>query len=230
MYRAKEISRDTLPWLHNMVEEMAERLSIPKPRIYLIPHPSPNAFATGRNPQVSAIAVTQGILNLLSPEELKGVLGHELSHIKHRDTLVQTIAASIAGAISMLAYWLRWSAILGREDENRLPPFLLLIVSLLAPIAALIIQMSISRTREYLADEGGARVSGDPLYLARALRKLETYREKLPLQANPSTAPLFIVHPFSSRDLLSNLFSTHPPIEERIRRLERMARGGGNVF
>jgi len=232
MYRAEEIPPEELPWLHNIVEDLAQRMGIPKPRVYLIPHPSPNAFATGRSPSCAAVAVTQGLLKLLNPEEIKGVIGHELSHIKHRDTLIQTVAVSVAGAISMLAYWLRWRAIFGDDDERGVSPFFLLMVSILAPIAALIVQMSISRTREYLADEGGARACGNPLYLANALRKLASYTQRIPLDTNPSTAPLFIVHPFSSEDWIANLFSTHPPIEERIRRLELMAReeGGGYVF
>ena len=223
MYRAKELEEDEFPWLHAIVKELSERMGIPTPKVFVIPQPSPNAFATGRSPEHSSIAVTDGLLKLLTREEIKGVLGHELSHIKHRDTLIQTIAASIAGAISMLAFWMRWGAIFGGDDENGVPPLLLLLLSILAPLSAVIIQMSISRNREYMADTGGAKVSGNPLYLANALRKLESYKEYYPLESNPATSPLFIVHPFSGKNLLSSLFSTHPPTEERIRRLESMA-------
>ena len=228
MYRAKKLEEDELPWLHEIIRELAERMRIPTPKLYIVPQPSPNAFATGRSPGHASVAVTAGLVKLLNREEIEGVLGHELAHVKHRDTLIQTVAASIAGAISMLAFWMRWGAIFGGDDDNGASPLLLILLSVLAPLAALLIQMSISRNREYMADAGGAKVCGNPIYLANALKKLESYKESYPLEANPATSPLFIVHPFSGKSFLSSLFSTHPPTEERIKRLESMAlREGG---
>ncbi len=231
IYRAQELKRNEAPWLHDLVEDLSQRMGIPKPRIYLIPQPAPNAFATGRSPKVGCVAVTEGLLRILDEEEIRGVLGHELSHIKNRDTLIQTISASIAGAISMLAFWARWAAFLGGygDSEERGNPFFLLLISILAPLAALIVQMAISRSREYLADERGGRACGNPLYLARALRKLAGYQEKYPMEVNPATSHLFIVNPLSGESFFSVLFSTHPPLQERIRRLEALAsRPGGN--
>ena len=230
IYKAKEIKESDLPWLHDIVRELSRKLHIPKPKIFAIPQVSPNAFATGRDPQHSSVAVTEGLLKLLNRKEITGVLGHELSHIKHRDTLIQTVAASIAGAISMLAFWMRWGAFFGDDDNSGSSPILLLVLSILAPIAALIIQMSISRTREFMADKGGADASGNPLYLASALKKLESYKKDYPLNSNPAVSPLFIVHPFSGENFFSSLFSTHPPTGERIKRLEAMASQQGGKY
>ena len=227
MYGAKQVPPGRAPELHAMVERLSQRAGIPKPRLYLISNPSPNAFATGRSHAQAAVAVTEGALRLLSHEELEGVLGHELAHVRNRDTLVATLAAALAGAIMFLASWARWAAIFGgwrRDDEEGAGGLELLALAIIAPLAALLIQMAISRSREYLADETGARLCGDPLKLARALERLEQAAARVPLQANPATAHMFIVNPLRGGGVLS-LFSTHPPIEERIRRLEAMARG-----
>jgi heat shock protein HtpX len=183
----------------------------------------PNAFATGRNPNHAAVAVTSGILRLLSSEELGGVIGHELSHITHRDILISTITATIAGAISYIAQMAQWAAIFGRrgDDDEGGSPIAALAMMIVGPIAALVVQMAISRSREYFADEEGARLSGNPRYLANALRKLESASQKIPMDANPATSHMFIVNPLSGGAILK-LFSTHPPIEERIERLEAM--------
>ena len=226
LYKAREISYEQYPEIHRIVETLSQNANIPKPKIYLVPSHTPNAFATGRDPAHASIAVTEGILDLLSEDELKGVLGHELTHIKNRDILVCTIAATIAGAITFLARMLQWSAFLGgMGDDDRGGGIIglagILLFAILAPIAALIIQMAISRSREYLADEGGAKICGNPLSLANALRKLADGVKKMPMKgANPSTAHMFIVNPFSGKSI-ANLFSTHPPLEERIRRLEK---------
>ncbi|HOL21801.1 MAG TPA: zinc metalloprotease HtpX [bacterium] len=228
MYRAKQVTQDEAPVLYRIVGELTQTASLPMPRIYIIPSATPNAFATGRDPSHSAVAVTGGILELLNEDELKGVLAHELGHIKNRDILVATVAATIAGAITMLARMLQWAAFLGggsdeRREGNIFGVVALLAFAILAPIAAMIVQMAISRGREYLADEDGAKLAGNPLYLAKALRKLAMGVKARPMNnANPATAHMFIVTPFSGRSIL-NLFSTHPPIEERIRRLESMA-------
>jgi len=225
MYRAREIQEADNPRLYRAVRAQAQMAGLPMPRVYIIPTGSPNAFATGRNPKNAAIAATEGIISLLADDELEGVIGHELAHIKNRDILTQTIAATIAGAISMLAYMARWSAIFGGyggRGSNRGGGIGLLAMAIVAPIAAMVIQMAISRSREYAADQEGARISGRPLSLANALRKLHRGQARRPLQANPSTAHLFIVSPLSGRGMAS-LFSTHPPVEERIARLEKMA-------
>ncbi len=229
MYRAKEVSENDYPQLHRIVEELAVKGKIPKPKIYIIPSSTPNAFATGRDPNHAAVAVTEGIMEILDENELKGVLGHELSHIKHRDILIATVAATIAAAITFIANMLRWAAFFGGigGDDDREGNILgivgIILFAILAPIAAMIIQLAISRSREYLADEGGVKLCGNPLYLANALKKLSEEVKRTPMQAaNPSTSHLFIVNPFSTKGLV-NLFSTHPPIEERIRRLENMA-------
>ena len=198
------------------------------PIFYRIPSPTPNAFATGRNPRHAVVAVTQGILELLNEEELKGVLGHELAHVEHRDILVASIAATIAGAISMITNWARWAFMFGggrRDDrEEGSNPLVLLVMIIVAPISALFIQLAVSRSREFSADEGGAQLAGNPLPLASALRKLEAGVRRIPmLEATPTTAHLFIVNPLRAEGIVK-LFSTHPPIEERIERLERMAR------
>ena len=223
MYGAKEVTPEEAPELHRIVEELSMKAGIPKPRVYIIDSDTPNAFATGRSPSHAAVAVTRGILRILNLEELKGVLGHELTHIINRDILISTIAATLAGAITFLADMARWFAFLGssRDDEGG-NPFAVIIFSIIAAFAAFLIQMAISRSREYLADEGGAKLSGNPLYLARALEKLEKGVTKIPMDANPSTAHMFIVNPLRGGGVM-NLFSTHPPTEERIRRLLEMA-------
>jgi heat shock protein HtpX len=230
MYGAKEVSQQDAPALHGIVSELTSKASMPMPKVYLMENDTPNAFATGRNPEHAAVAVTTGLMGILSKEELAGVIGHELSHIRHRDILISTIAATIAGAISMLASMARWGAIFGggRSDDdegggggNFLFVFL---ATMVASIAAMLIQMAISRSREYLADEGGAHLS-HPLSLSKALGKLDMAAHQIPMQANPSTAHMFIVNPLSGGGVLS-LFSTHPPIQERIARLEEMARTG----
>lgn len=227
MYRASELAPADAPGLHAMVEELAHNAGIPKPRIMLIPQDAPNAFATGRDPEHGVVAVTQGIMRLLSPEELRGVLAHELAHIKNRDILVQSIAAVLGGAVMMLANMLQWASIFGgarHEDEEGGGMGVLggLLMAILAPIAASLIQMAISRSREYLADATGAQISGTPLALAGALGKLDDYSRQIPMNASPATENLFIVNPFAGVSMAS-LFSTHPPTEERIRRLREMA-------
>ena len=228
MYRAQEATEAEEPGLHRIVRELALRGGLPMPKIYVISNDAPNAFATGRNPQHAAVAVTTGIKRLLNEEELKGVLAHELSHIRHRDILIGTIAATIAGAISMIAAMARWGAMFGgfggddREGGGIAQLVAVLVLTTLASFAAIIIQMAISRSREYHADEGGGRLAGNPLYLARALAKLDAGAKRVPMQVNPSTAHMLIVNPLRGKGM-QRLFSTHPPIEERIRRLEAMA-------
>jgi heat shock protein HtpX len=228
MYGAKEVSQSEAPELHRIIAELTNKAGMPMPKVYLMENNTPNAFATGRNPEHAAVAVTTGLVRILSKEELTGVIGHELSHIKHRDILISTIAATMAGAISMLASIARWGAIFGggRSDERGGGGNVLFVLlsTMVASIAAVLIQMAISRSREYLADEGGARLS-HPLSLSKALGKLETAARRIPMEANPSTAHMFIVNPLSGGGVLS-LFSTHPPIGERIARLEEMARTG----
>jgi heat shock protein HtpX len=234
MYGAKEIKENELPGLFRIVRELCQRANLPMPRLYLIDTDSPNAFATGRNPKNAAVAVTKGLLKLLDEAELKGVIGHELSHIKNRDILISTIAATLAGALSYLAMMARWSLFFGgfggssEEDRggNIFGLLGLIIFTTLAAFAAMLIQLAISRTREYLADEGGAKLCGNPRFLARALAKLDAFAKRLPLEVNPATSHMFIVNPLRTKDILT-LFSTHPPIEERIRRLEMMARKMG---
>jgi heat shock protein HtpX len=227
MYRAKEISPQEHPEIHQIVMELAQQAGLPKPRIFMIEDDSPNAFATGRNPEHAVVAVTSGILRILTRSELKGVLAHELSHVKNRDILIGSIAATMAGAIMILANMARWAAIFGggrdsEEGEGGGGIIGLLVMTIVAPIAALLIQMAISRSREYLADASGARISGNPLGLAGALEKLEIASKRIPMEdAKPATAHMFIINPLSGRSLL-NLFSTHPPIEERIARLRSM--------
>jgi heat shock protein HtpX len=224
-YGARPIDAASAPDVFAIVQELAHEAHIPMPRLYLIDSDTPNAFATGRNPNHAAVAVTRGIMRICSRDEIKGVLAHELSHVLNRDILTSSIAATLAGAIMMLGSWLRWGAIfgLGGRDENERGGGLELIAAaILAPIAASLIQLAISRTREYQADASGAKLSHNPLYLANALRKLESANERMPMDAGQATAHLFIVNPLSAEGL-SRLFSTHPPIEERIRRLEHMA-------
>lgn len=225
MYQAQEVSEHEAPELYGIVRRLSVQAALPMPRVYIIPSESPNAFATGRNPEHAAVAATQGILRILTPEELTGVLAHELAHVQNRDILISTVAATIAGAISMLGNMLQWGAILGggRDDDDEGGGiFGTLALAIIAPIAAMLIQLAVSRSREYLADETGARLCGNPLSLARALRKLESASQMLPMQeARPATAHLFIVNPLSAQGL-ARLFSTHPPMEDRIARLEEM--------
>jgi heat shock protein HtpX len=229
MYGAKEVTQSEAPQLYGIVAELTSKASLPMPKVYIMENETPNAFATGRNPEHAAVAVTSGIMRILSKEELMGVIGHELSHIQHRDILISTIAATMAGAISMLATMARWGAMFGgmRSDDNEGRGgnmLVVLFVSIFASIAAMLIQLAISRSREYYADEGGAHLS-HPLSLAKALGKLEMASQRIPMQANPSTAHMFIVNPLRGGGVLS-LFSTHPPVEERIARLEEMAKTG----
>ena len=227
MYRARELAPEEAPALHSMVEELARNAGIPKPRICVVPEAAPNAFATGRNPEHAVVAVTEGIMRLLSPEELRGVLGHEMGHIKNRDILIQTIAGVMASAIVTLANIFQFTAIFGgnREGEGGANPLAALMMALLAPLAAGLIQMAISRSREYLADDTGAALCGQPLALAGALAKLGAASGRIPMQdGNPSTEQMFIVTPMFAHGGMAGLFSTHPPIEERIRRLQALAR------
>ncbi|MGQ9693523.1 MAG: zinc metalloprotease HtpX [Thermodesulfobacteriota bacterium] len=225
MTRAQEVSVHEAPDLHQMVENLARQADIPKPRVYIIPQDTPNAFATGRNPEHAAVAVTQGILHLLSPAELEGVLAHELAHIKNRDILISSVAAVIAGAISYLATMAQWGAFLGMgrsdDDEGGGNLLAVLLMAIIAPIAAMLIQMAISRSREFQADATGAKIVGTGRPLANALIKLEEYNHRLPMQVNPAQAQMFIVNPLSAGGL-TKLFSTHPPIKERVARLVNM--------
>ncbi|NOZ68102.1 MAG: zinc metalloprotease HtpX [Deferribacteres bacterium] len=223
MYRAREVSEADAPELYSIVRRLAQRAEIPMPRVYIMDQAQPNAFATGRNPSHAAVAVTSGIMNLLSREELEGVIGHELAHIKHRDILIGTVAATIAGAISYLAFMARWALIFGGRDDEDSNPFVAIVMMIVAPIAAMLIQMAISRSREYAADSGGAKIAGNPRYLSNALRKLQAAAQRIPLEAQPATAHMFIVNPLSGGGI-ARLFSTHPPMEERIARLEGMGR------
>ena len=224
MYGAKPIEESEAPALYRIVRTLATRAGIPMPRVYLIPSESPNAFATGRNPQHAAVAVTEGIMRILNERELEGVLAHELGHVRNRDVLVSTVAATLAGAITYLAHMAQWAAIFGtrRDDEEEGGgAFGAILMAILAPIAAMLIQLAVSRAREYQADATGARLAGQPLGLASALEKLHTASQVMPMQASPATAHLFIVNPLSGGSWLK-LFSTHPPIEERIARLRSM--------
>ena len=232
MARAQEVSQGEAPRLHAIADELALRYGIPKPRVYLSPDPTPNAFATGRNPNHAAIVVNQGLLELLNDRELAGVLAHELGHVRNRDILISSVVAVLAGAITMianLAQWSLWMGGSGRDSDRGSSPFGLvavLLTALLAPLAATLVQLSISRSREYEADATGARVSGDPHALASALSKLDQVNKRVASPvAQPAFAHLYIVNPLSGGGLAS-LFSTHPPVEERIRRLEAMALGG----
>ncbi len=223
MYRAQEVTPAQAPELYQMVSDLAKNADLPMPKVYLIPKDSPNAFATGRNPENAVVAVTKGLLDLMEPEEVRGVLAHELAHVKNRDILIGTIAATMAGAIMMLASMARWGAILGRGgDNNRGGGIGVLLMSMLAPMGAMVIQMAVSRSREYLADATGAKVAGSPEGLARALEKLGAASGRLPMHdASPATAHMFIVNPLSGGGMMS-LFSTHPPLAERVARLRRM--------
>ena len=229
MYRAREVSESNEPRLYAILRNLTTQAQLPMPRVFIIPNETPNAFATGRNPNRASVAVTQGILKLLSEDELEGVLGHELAHVKHRDILIGTMVATMVGTITFLARMAGWSMMFfgggrnERRDSGGLGELFLIIV---APLAAVLIQLAISRSREYAADEGGSSISHKPLSLANALRKLERGVERIPMeQASPASAHLFIVNPLRGGGILS-LFSTHPPIEARIERLERLAMGG----
>jgi heat shock protein HtpX len=222
MYRAQPVTREQQPRVYQIVERILPRMALPMPRIYVIPSDSPNAFATGRNPKHAAVAVTQGILNLLNDEELEGVLAHELGHVRNRDILTSSIAATLAGAITLIANVERWAGFFGgagggRDARSRGMGGIFMLI--LAPIAATLIQLAVSRSREYEADATGAHVTGNPYALASALQKLDAYSKQLPMQASPSTAHLFIVAPFISGASFANLFSTHPPMARRIERL-----------
>ena len=227
MYGAREVTEADYPEFYGLVRQLAVAAGIPMPRVYIIQSETPNAFATGRNPEHAAVAATTGILRILTRDELLGVMAHELSHVRHRDILISSIAATIAGAITYLAHMAQWAAIFGggrdRDDEGG-GFFGLIVMAIVAPIAAMLIQMAISRSREYEADRGGATLTGNPLYLAGALRKLEMANQQIPMHANAATAHMFIVNPLTGGGLMS-LFSTHPPLEERVRRLEEMAYG-----
>jgi heat shock protein HtpX len=225
IYRAQPVSESDDPELVSIVRNLATRAGLPMPRVFRIPQATPNAFATGRNPENAVVAVTDGIRSLLTADELSGVIGHELAHIGHRDILISSIAATLAGAIMMLASLARWALIFGGGRDNDNNPFSVLLMAILAPLAAMIIQMAVSRSREYQADETGARISGNPDSLASALQKLTLASKRVPMAASPATSHMFIVKPFSGRNLL-NLFSTHPPVEKRVERLMQMKRGG----
>jgi heat shock protein HtpX len=230
MYGGQEVGPNDDPELYGLVQNLAQRAGLPMPKVYVLPQDTPNAFATGRNPEHAAVAVTDGIRRILNQRELAGVLGHELTHVKNRDILVSTIAATLAGAISYLAQMAQWAMIFGgnrdRDEEGGSNIFGLIVMMIVAPIAAMLIQMAVSRSREYGADEGGAKITGDPLALASALKKLQMGVQNIPLEANNATANatahMFIVNPLTGAGLAA-LFSTHPPMEERIARLEAMA-------
>lgn len=223
MYRAQPLREGEYTWLHGMIKELCKKAELPLPKLYLIPSEQPNAFATGRNPDRAVVACTEGILKLLSKEELKGVLGHELSHVKNRDILVCTIAATLAGVISYIGSMVRWGGTMGNNREEGGSGFLgLIVLGILTPILAVLLQLAISRSREYLADESGARLLKDGKPLASALLRLERGTRQIPMRlGNPATSALFIANPFSGREVMGWL-STHPPIPERVRRLKNM--------
>jgi len=225
MYGAKQVTEAEAPDLYSIVRSLVQKAGMPMPKVYIMDQEQPNAFATGRNPQHAAVAVTAGIMRILTREELQGVIGHELSHIKNRDILISTIAATIAGAISYLAQMAQWAMIFGGhrgDDDEGGSPIAAFVMMIVGPLAAMIIQMAISRSREYAADSGGAEIAGNPRYLSGALKKLHMASQKIPMHANPATSHMFIVNPLSGGGILK-LFSTHPPIEERIARLEAMS-------
>jgi heat shock protein HtpX len=229
MYKAQPVTETQAPELYSIVRSLVQKAGLPMPKVYIMPEETPNAFATGRNPEHAVVAVTQGIMRILSREELTGVIAHELAHIKHRDMLTGTIVATIAGAISMLAQMAQWAMIFGggssRDNDEGGSPLVAIVMMIVAPIAAMLVQMAISRTREYDADKGGAALSGNPEWLANALLKLERGNQVVPMDdAKPATAHMFIVNPLHGGGMM-NLFSTHPPIAERVKRLNEMARG-----
>jgi heat shock protein HtpX len=227
IYRARPVTRNEAPVLYETVQELANRAGLPMPRVYIVDNEAPNAFATGRDPQHAAVAATTGLLRLMNRDELAGVMAHELAHVEHRDTLIGAVAATIAGAIAMLANFAQFAMIfgMGRRDEGGSNPLVMLIMMIVAPMAASLIQMAVSRSREFAADARGAAISGRPLGLASALRKLSQANSRIPMrdaEEHPATAHMFIVNPLKGRNL-AQLFSTHPPVEERIRRLEAAA-------
>ena len=227
MYGAQEISESDDPRFYSIVRQLAQRANLPMPKVYLIDTDTPNAFATGRNPEHAAVAATSGILRVLRDDELAGVMAHELAHVKNRDILISTIAATFAGAITYLAHMAQWGALFGvgrgDDDNGGGGLFGIILMAILAPIAAMLVQMAISRSREFGADAGGASICGNPLSLANALQKLEMANQQIPLQANAATAHMFIVNPLTGSGMMS-LFSTHPPMPERIARLQEMSR------
>lgn len=227
-YNAQPLTKKEVPELYELVEDLTKRAHMPMPRLYVIPTAVPNAFATGRNENHAAVAVTEGLISMLDRDEIAGVISHELSHIKHRDTLIMTLSASIAGAISMLANMAQWAAIFGGgrdEDGNSTSPVALMVIAVIAPIAAAVIQMALSRSREFMADASGAAISGKPLALASALAKLDDYaHHRVMSHATPASSGLFIINPLAGvRSTMVNLFSTHPSTEERIKRLREIA-------
>jgi heat shock protein HtpX len=223
MYRAQPVEEASAPRLYSIVRRLATRAALPMPRVYVIPEDTPNAFATGRNPEHAVIAVTEGIMRILDEEELEGVLAHELAHVKNRDVLISTIAATLAGAITYLAHMAQWSAMFGRhgDDEEGTNPIAAIAMAIVAPIAAMLVQMAVSRSREYGADATGAQLAGKTWGLEKALEKLHMAQHAVPMHANPATAHLFIVNPLTGRSL-ATLFSTHPPLEDRVARLRAM--------
>jgi len=226
MYGARQIEEADDPRFFGIVRRLAQRANLPMPKVYLIESETPNAFATGRNPEHAAVAATRGIMRILSDDELAGVMAHELTHVKNRDILISSIAATFAGAITYLAHMAQWAAIFGggrRDDDEGGGVFGMLFMAILAPIAAMLVQMAISRSREFGADAGGASISGNPLSLANALQKLETANQRVPMETNTATAHMFIVNPLTGGGLMT-LFSTHPPIPERVARLQDMSR------
>ncbi len=226
IYRARQISENDNPRLFKIVRLSSQMAGLPMPKVYIVPSPTPNAFATGRDPRHAAVAATDGILELLNDDELTGVMAHELGHVKNRDTLIGTAAATIAGAISYVAFMARWMPFVGSDDDDsRGNIFVFLIVGILAPLAAALVQMAISRQREYLADKSAAEISHKSLALASALEKLSEKNRRIPLKSNPATAHLFIVSPLGKKNLAA-LFSTHPPVEERVKRLRQFALEG----
>ncbi|MFA7061342.1 MAG: zinc metalloprotease HtpX [Pedobacter sp.] len=226
MYGAQEISESDNPGFYGIVRRLAQRANLPMPKVYLINSDTPNAFATGRNPEHAAVAATSGILRILSEEELAGVMAHELAHVKNRDILISTIAATFAGAITYMAHMAQWTAMFGggrSDDDEGGGIFGMILMAILAPIAAMLVQMAISRSREFGADAGGASICGNPLSLANALQKLEIGNQQIPMNANSATAHMFIVNPLTGGGLMS-LFSTHPPMAERVARLQEISR------
>jgi len=228
MYGAKPVTESEAPELHSMVRRLSQRAGIPMPKLYIMESETPNAFATGRDPEHGVVAVTTGIMRLLGQDEVEGVIAHELAHIKHRDILIGTIVATIAGAISMIAQMAHWAMLFGggrRDDDEGGSPVVALVMMIVAPIAAMLVQMAISRTREYEADRGGVAIAGNPYGLANALLKLERGAQVIPMEnAKPATAHMFIVNPLTGGGIMS-LFSTHPPIAERVKRLKEASRG-----
>jgi heat shock protein HtpX len=223
-YNAVAVDERSAPGLYKIVKNLSQKANIPMPKVYIVPQSVPNAFATGRNPENAAVAVTEGLLELLSEEEIEGVVAHELSHVKHYDILVGTVAATIAGAIAMIANIMQFAAMFGGRNENSPNPIVMIVLALILPVAATIIQMSVSRSREYMADAGAAHITGKPEHLQSALLKLEAYAKRATLaQANPQSAHMFIVNPFSGKKMqFSSLFQTHPSTQDRVQRLEAL--------